>query len=87
MQGASSTDRPRAPVQLVRGYRKQAGRAHYIRANVVRNGEHLIAHPHLKQGSAMMSSLVDCNALVELAAEATDFAPGSMAPAILLEAV
>jgi molybdopterin molybdotransferase len=87
MQGCAVIDRPRAPVQLVRGYHKQAGRAHYIRATVVRNGEHLIAHPHFKQGSAMLSSLVGCNALVELAADETDFSPGALAPAILLEAV
>lgn len=87
MQGASSFERPRAPVQLVRGYRKQAGRAHYLRAHVARNGDHLIAHPHPKQGSAMLSSLVGCNALVELDAEATEIRPGASVPALLLEAV
>ena len=87
MQGATTVERPRAPVQLVRGYRKQAGRAHYIRAHVVRNGDHLIAHPHPKQGSAMLSSLVPCNALVELPADATELLPGTSAPALLLEAV
>ena len=87
MQGATVVDRPRAPVQLARGFRKPEGRAHFLRANVVRNGEHLIAHPHAKQGSAMLSSLVGCNALVELPAQATDFDVGSLATAILLEAV
>ncbi len=87
MQGATVIDRPRVPVQLVRGYRKQAGRAHYIRANVVRNGEHLIAHPHPKQGSAMLSSLVTSNALIELPADATELLPGTSAQALLLEAV
>ncbi|HEU0032086.1 MAG TPA: gephyrin-like molybdotransferase Glp [Kofleriaceae bacterium] len=87
MQGAAAVERPRALVQLVRGYRKPAGRAHYIRARVVRNGEHLIAHPHPKQGSAMLSSLVGCNALIELAAEVTEALPGTLAPALLLEAV
>jgi molybdopterin biosynthesis enzyme len=87
MQGAAVTDRPRAPVSLVRGYRKQPGRTHFIRARVVRNGEHLVAHPHPKQGSAILSSLVGCNALVELAADATEIAPNSIVPAILLEAV
>ena len=72
---------------LVRGYRKQAGRAHYIRARVERNGEHLIAHPHPKQGSAMLTSLIGCNALVELAADKTEIQPNSIVPAILLEAV
>ncbi len=87
MSGATVTQRPRAPVHLVRGYRKQAGRAHYIRAKVVRNGEYLIAHPHAKQGSAMLTSLIGCNALVELAAETTEIQPNSIVPAILLEAV
>ena len=87
MQGAAVTARPRAPVNLIRGYRKQAGRTHYIRAKVVRNGEHLIAHPHPKQGSAILSSLVGCNALVELPAESTEILPNSKVPAILLEAV
>jgi len=87
MQGATNVERPRAPVQLVRGYRKQAGRAHYLRARVARNGDHLIAHPHPKQGSAMLSSLVGCNALVELDADATEFLPGALVSALLLEAV
>jgi molybdopterin molybdotransferase len=87
MQGAAVTTRPRAPVHLVRGYRKQAGRTHYVRAKVVRNGEHLIAHPHPKQGSAILSSLVGCNALVELPAESTEIMPNSVVPAILLDAV
>ncbi len=87
MQGATKIERPRVPVQLVGGYRKQAGRAHYLRASIVRNGEHLIAHTHPKQGSAMLSSLVGCNALVELAADETEILPGSTAPALILEAV
>jgi molybdopterin molybdotransferase len=87
MGGAVSTQRPRAPVHLVRGYRKQAGRAHYIRARLERNGEHLIAHPHPKQGSAMLTSLIGCNALVELAADQTEIRPSSIVPALLLDAV
>lgn len=87
MQGATITQRPRAPVSLARGYRKQAGRAHYIRAKVVRNGDHLIAHPHPKQGSAILSSLVGCNALVELPADATEIHPNTSVNAILLEAI
>lgn len=87
MQGAAALERPRAPVRLPGGYRKPAGRAHYLRARVERAGEGLIAHPHPKQGSAMLSSLIGANALVELAAELTEVPPGGAAPAILLEAV
>ena len=87
MQSATVTARPRAPVSIVRGYRKPAGRAHFIRARVERHGEHLVAHPHPKQGSAMLSSLIGCNALVELPADATDIPPNSTQQAVLLEAV
>src|SRR5439155_997754 len=72
MQGASVIHRPRAPVALPAGYRKPAGRAHYLRARVSREGERLVARAHPKQGSAMLSSLIGCTALVEIAAELTD---------------
>ncbi len=87
MQGAAVTARPRAPVIIVRGFRKQAGRTHYVRARVMRNGDRLVAHPHAKQGSGMLTSLVGCNALVELPAETTEIQPNSVVNAILLEAV
>jgi molybdopterin molybdotransferase len=87
MQGATRTTRPEVPVQLAGGYRKDRGRAHYLRAHVVRAGERLIATPHAKQGSAMLSSLVGCNALVVIAADVTELAPDAVVPAILMEAV
>ena len=87
MQGARVLERPQAIVRVAGGYRKQAGRAHYLRAHVVRHGEQLIAAPHVKQGSAMQSSLVGCNALVVIGAGETELGPGAPAPAILMEAV
>ena len=87
MQRALVIERPRAPVQLVGGYRKPAGRAHFLRAAVERHGEQLVARPHAKQGSAMLSSLVGTNALVELAAELTTVEDRGSVPAILLEAI
>jgi len=87
MQGVITAERPRAPVALVRGYRKQAGRTHFVRVRIVRNGEHLVAHPHAKQGSAMLSSLIGCNGLVELPAEATEVPPNSVVQALLFEPV
>jgi molybdopterin molybdotransferase len=87
MQGARVIERPRAQVLVTSGYRKQAGRAHYLRARATRDGDRLIATPHPKQGSAMLSSLVGCNALIVVDAERTEVAPGALAPAILLEAV
>jgi molybdopterin molybdotransferase len=87
MQGAHVLERPVATVRVAGGYTKQAGRAHYVRARAVRDGDQLVATPHPKQGSAMLSSLVGCNALVVIGAELTELAPGGAAPAILMEAV
>ncbi|HSS00967.1 MAG TPA: gephyrin-like molybdotransferase Glp [Kofleriaceae bacterium] len=87
MQRAAVVERPVATVRLAGGYEKPAGRAHYLRARVVRHGEQLIATAHPKQGSAIMSSLVGSNALVVIAAELTAVATGALAPAILMEAV
>jgi molybdopterin molybdotransferase len=78
MQGAAVTDRPRVTVEIPGGYRKPAGRAHYLRARVAGG----VATLHAKQGSAMLSSLIGTNALVEIPAEATDV---TRASAIMLE--
>ncbi len=86
LQGAAVIDRPRAPVVLPDGYRKPAGRAHYLRARLERNGEQLVAHVHARQGSAMMSSMIACDALIEIPAETTEVAPGARATALLLVA-
>ena len=86
MQGAAVVDRPRAPVVLPAGYRKPAGRAHYLRARLDREGERLIARLHPKQGSAMMTSLIGAHALVEIPAETSAVPPGGVVDAILLEA-
>lgn len=87
MQGALVTARPRAPVIVPSGYRKPPGRAHYLRARLTRRGGDLVAIPHPKQGSAMISSLVGCDALIEIAAEAEGLEPGDHATALLLRAV
>lgn len=87
LQGARVVERPRAEVQLDAPYRKPAGRAHYLRARVTRRGARLHAAPHPRQGSGMLSSLVGCNALVEIPAAATGLEPGEAATALLLEAV
>ncbi|MGE0870748.1 MAG: gephyrin-like molybdotransferase Glp [Kofleriaceae bacterium] len=97
MQGASELERPRASVELMYGYRKAAGRAHYLRAHVSRvpdrgpasphHRDYLVAQVHPKQGSAMLSPLVTCNALVEIPAEITDVPAGGFTHALLLETV
>ncbi|HVV87862.1 MAG TPA: gephyrin-like molybdotransferase Glp, partial [Kofleriaceae bacterium] len=88
MQGVAraATARPRAPVVLPGGYRKPPGRAHFLRARLRRDGERLVADLHPKQGSAMLTSLVGLDALVEIPAELGAIEPGGTAAALLLRA-
>ncbi len=85
--GATALHRPRAPVMLPRGYRKPAGRAHFLRARVIRRDGSLVAELHGRQGSGMLSSMVGVNALIEIAADVTEVAPGASVSALLLEPV
>lgn len=87
MQGAARIHRPRAPVRLSRPYTKKPGRTHFLRARVTREGGTLTAEPHGKQGSGMISSLVDVDALVEVPAEVDSVEPGKPLSALLLRAV
>jgi molybdopterin molybdotransferase len=87
MLGRNVVDRPRAPVVLPDGYQKPKGRAHYVRAWVVRDGARLVAALHPRQGSHMLTSVVGIDALVEIEAGGGDIEPGGTAPAILLRAV
>ncbi|CAN5902557.1 molybdopterin molybdotransferase MoeA [soil metagenome] len=87
MQGATVVERPRVPVHLATTQRKNEGRVYFLRARVVREGERLVARIHPKQGSAMLSALVDCNALVQIPAETSHIDAGATATAILFEAV
>ncbi len=84
MQGARSVARLAVPVVLVDGYRKAVGRAHYLRASLVRHGATLQAQIHAKQGSAMLSSVVECDALVEIPTDADVLAPGCTVNALLI---
>lgn len=86
LQGAIEVERPRAPVVLTAAYAKQPGRAHYLRAALRRQGDILLAHPHPKQGSGMLSSMIGVDALVEIPAERGDVAAGTRLDALLLTA-
>jgi molybdopterin molybdotransferase len=87
LQGAAVVERPRVPVHLATTQKKNEGRAYFLRAKIVREGERLVAHIHPKQGSAMLSALVECNALVQIPAESMHVDAGATATAILFAAV
>ncbi|ACY14441.1 molybdenum cofactor synthesis domain protein [Haliangium ochraceum DSM 14365] len=87
MQGARSLDRPRATVTLASDYGKRPGRDHYLRARLRREGDVLRAELHPRQGSAMLGSMVDIDALVIAPADSGDLPAGTRLEALLLRAV
>jgi molybdopterin molybdotransferase len=82
--GHPAPGRPRAPVTLTEPYAKRAGRAHYVRARLRRDGDHLHATPLPHQGSGALSSMIGVDALVEIPAELTHLPRGGRADAVLL---
>jgi len=87
MQGAATVERPRVPVTMNEAVRKKPGRAHYIRSRLNRQGHQLNASALSKQGSGMLSSMMNVDALVIVAEEAGDQPAGAAAEALLLRAV
>ena len=84
MQGAARIERPRIEATLARTYTKRPGRAHYLRAHITRDGDTVRADTLTKQGSGMLSSMVDIDALVIIDRDATEVPAGTQVPAILL---
>lgn len=84
LQGASQPYRARGQVVLAQPIRKQPGRALYVRAALDTTSAPMIATPHSRQGSGMLSSLVGVDALIEIAAECADQPAGTELPALLL---
>jgi molybdopterin molybdotransferase len=87
MQGARVVERPRVPVVLPSGYEKPAGRAHFLRAALRRDGATLIADASRKQGSHRLRSMIGVDALVEIDRDATSIAPGATVTAHLLRPI
>lgn len=83
MQGATQVMRLKVPVRLPAPVTKAAGRTHFLRAHVRCDERGLVAEVHPKQGSAMLSSIVQWNALIEIPAEATAIAADGVAMAWL----
>ncbi len=87
LQGCAQVKRPRVHVVIGSDYNKRPGRAHFLRARLERRQDTLVAHIHPKQGSAMLSSMVGVDALVEVARDAGSVSAGTQLPALLLSAV
>jgi molybdopterin molybdotransferase len=72
-------------VTVVEGIHERAGRRNYVRAHVELQDGRFIAHTTGKQGSHMLTSLRNANALVIVPEGSPGIQPGGTTPAIMLK--
>jgi len=85
MMGHAHLTRPQIDVIVEDGIQDRAMRRHYVRAHVEWRDNHFIARTTGNQGSNIMTSLLNANALVIVPEGGVTIAPGEMAKAIMLD--
>ena len=85
MSGHIHLHHPQADVVVEDGVSERVMRRHYVRANVEWRDGRLIAHTTGNQGSNIMTSLLNANALLIVPEGGTIIQPGGTAKAIILD--
>jgi len=85
MLGHTHLLHPQADVVVEDGVSERVMRRHYVRAHVERRHGSLIAHTTGNQGSNIMTSLLNANALLIVPEGGTVIPPGGTAKAIMLD--
>lgn len=85
MLGHTRLLRPQVDVVVEDGVSDRAMRRHYVRAHVEWRNGHFIAHTTGNQGSNIMTSLLNANALVIVPEGGAKVHPGDTAKAIMLD--
>jgi molybdopterin molybdotransferase len=85
MMGHTRLLRPQIEVRVEDGVQDRAMRRHYVRAHVERRDGQFVAHTTGNQGSHVMTSLVNANALVIVPEGGVEVRPGDTARAIMLD--
>lgn len=85
MLGHTRLLRPQIEVMVEDGVSDRAMRRHYVRAQVEWRDGHFVAHTTGNQGSHIMTSLLNANALVIVPEGGVEVHPGDTAKAIMLD--
>ncbi len=85
MQGHKCLFKPQVDVIVADGVQDRAQRRHYVRAHVTWDGMRFIAHTTGHQGSHVMTSLLNANALLIVPEGGGEVVAGSMVKAMMLE--
>src|SRR5215469_4536582 len=75
MQGHKGLCKPQVDVIAADGIQDHSRRRHYVRAHVTWNGAQFIAHPTGNQGSHVMTSLLNANALMIIPEDVAEILP------------
>jgi len=85
MMGHTRLVRPQVDVIVEDGVSDRAMRRHYVRARVEWRDGHFVAHTTGNQGSNIMTSLLNANALVIVPEGGVEVRPGDTAKAMMLD--
>src|SRR5438874_5702636 len=85
MMGHTRLVRPQVDVIVEDGVSDRAMRRHYVRARVEWRDGHFVAHTTGNQGSNIMTSLLNANALVIVPEGGVEVRPGDIAKAMMLD--
>lgn len=86
LAGRRTLARPLVRAQLAETLRKKAGRLHFVRVTLAREGERFVARSTGNQSSGVLRSMALAQGLLIFPAEATELAAGSSAEVQVLDA-
>jgi len=85
MAGRRSLFRPTVRARLAEGFQKQAGRLHFVRVDLERDGDEIVARSTGNQGSGVLSSMLLARGLLIFPAEASELRKGDTATVQILD--
>ena len=85
LAGHSVLTRPRVRAVLAETLRKKAGRVHFVRVTLVRDGERLVARSTGNQSSGVLRSMALAQGLLVFPAAAAELAEGALADVQVLD--
>jgi molybdopterin molybdotransferase len=85
MAGRRSLFRPTVRARLAEGLRKPAGRLHFVRVDLERDGDEIVARSTGNQGSGVLRSMLLARGLLIFPAEASELREGDTATVQILD--
>jgi molybdopterin molybdotransferase len=85
MAGHRSLFRPTVRARLAEGLQKQVGRLHFVRVDLERNGDEIVARSTGSQGSGVLRSMLLARGLLIFPAEASKLREGDTATVQILD--